>query len=62
MLFGDLLQLQPVQAAYPFVEISSEKIQKRCPVFSKFMATIRLNINQRQKTSAAHGEEWKELS
>eukprot|EP00116_Pleurobrachia_bachei_P000239 sb/3460501/ len=67
VLFGDLLQLQPVQAAYPFVEISSEKIQKLtggvpfAQNLWRLFDYTELKINQRQKTSAAHGQEWKEL-
>eukprot|EP00116_Pleurobrachia_bachei_P000142 sb/3460404/ len=67
ILFGDLLQLQPVQAAYPFEEISSEKIQKLTGGVQfaqniwRLFEYAELNINQRQKMTVANGQEWKEL-
>eukprot|EP00116_Pleurobrachia_bachei_P000345 sb/3460607/ len=67
ILFGDLLQLKPVLASYPFVEVPFEQMQKLTksvpftlnlwPLFE----FIELTINQRQKSSSKHGDEWKNL-
>ena len=67
ILFGDLLQLQPVQAAHPFVEVSGQQVQKLtggvpfAQNLWRLFEYAELNINQRQKSSSGQGHEWKEL-